>query len=45
MKLLHFILGSLIATVSNAAYTVVEPDNLVGGLITAFSGFGSTFSS
>lgn len=45
MKLLHFFLGSLIATVSSAAYTVVEPDNLIGGLITAFSGFSSTFSS
>lgn len=45
MKLLHFILGSLIATAASAAYTVVEPDNLIGGLITAFSGFGSTFSN
>jgi hypothetical protein len=45
MKLVHFLLGSLIASVSSATYTVVEPDTLIGGFITAFSGFGSVYSS
>jgi hypothetical protein len=45
MKLVHFLLGSLVASLTSAAYTTVEPDTLIGGLITAFSGFADTYSS
>lgn len=46
MKLVHFVLGSILASLASATtYATVEPSDLIGGVITAFSGFASTYNS
>lgn len=44
MKLVHFLVGSLVASVASA-YTIVEPGDLIDGFVTAFSGFATTYNN